>query len=405
MACARFGRVSAGAARRSYARAVRLAIVGCGLLLVGGVAVVAGVLPAGDAGAVAERVWPVLLFAVAVTIVAELAARAGLFAAVAERLARLGRGRGWVLWVLVVLLAVASTVFLSLDTTAVLLTPVVVLLAREHGYPPLPFALTTVWLANTGSLLLPVSNLTNLLAEHALGFSDPGRFAALMWAPALVAILVPCLVIAVVFRRDIGTRYVPAAAEAPHDPVLFRLSAAVVAVLIPFLVSGIPVWIPASVAALVLVGAFAVRDRVSVRLSLVPWGLLLFAGGLFLVVEAAHSLGLASVLAQLTGSGDDPLALVRMATAGMLGANAIDNLPAYLALEPLADSPARIAALLVGVNAGPLITPWASLAVLLWHDRLRALGVELPWRRYMLLGVVAAPLTVLSATLALALTV
>ena len=165
---------------------MRLAIVGAGLLLVGAVAVATGVLPAADAVAVGARVWPVLLFAVAVTVVAELADAAGVFAAVAERLARLGRGHGWLLWMLVVLLAVCSTVFLSLDTTAVLLTPVVVLLARHHGYPPLPFALTTVWLANTGSLLLPVSNLTNLLAEHALGFSDPARFAALMAAPAVV---------------------------------------------------------------------------------------------------------------------------------------------------------------------------------------------------------------------------
>ncbi len=381
---------------------MRLAIVGCGLLVVGGVAVAAGLLPVADAVGVAERVWPVLLFAVAVTVVAELADRAGVFAAVAERLARLGRGHGWVLWTLVVLLAVAATVFLSLDTTAVLLTPVVVLLARHHGYPPLPFALTTVWLANTASLLLPVSNLTNLLAEHALGFSDPGRFAALMAAPAIVAIVVPCVVIALVFRRELGTRYRPVAAEEPHDVVLFWWSAAVVALLIPLLVSGLPVWIPATAAAFVLVVVFAVRDRAAVRPWLVPWGLLLFAGGLFLVVEAAHSLGLATVLAELTGSGDDAAALLRMSASGAVGANAINNLPAYLALEPVADSPARIAALLVGVNAGPLVSPWASLAVLLWHDRLRALDVELPWRRYILLGLVAAPLTVVLATLALA---
>jgi Na+/H+ antiporter NhaD/arsenite permease-like protein len=384
---------------------VRLAIVGAGLLLVGAVAVATGVLPAADAVAVGARVWPVLLFAVAVTVVAELADAAGVFAAVAERLARLGRGHGWLLWMLVVLLAVCSTVFLSLDTTAVLLTPVVVLLARHHGYPPLPFALTTVWLANTGSLLLPVSNLTNLLAEYALGFSDPARFAALMAAPAVVAVVVPCLVLAVVFRRELGTRYVAEAAEGPRDPVLFWLAAGVLAVLIPLLVSGLPVWIPASAAALVLLTAFAVREPGWVRPALVPWGLLLFAGGLFLVVEAAHALGMATWLGVLTGDGDDPLSLLRMAASGMLGANAIDNLPAYLALEPLADSPARVAALLIGVNAGPLVTPWASLAVLLWHDRLRALGVELPWRRYLLLGLVAAPLTVLAATLALALTV
>ena len=79
------------------------------------------------------------------------------------------------LWLLVVLVAALSTIFLSLDTTAVLLTPVVIVLARHAGLNPLPFALTTVWLANTGSLLLPVSNLTNLLAQHAMGDPSPAR--------------------------------------------------------------------------------------------------------------------------------------------------------------------------------------------------------------------------------------
>ena len=133
---------------------MRIAILGAALLVAGGVAIATGILPPEAALAVGQRVWPILLFAVAVTIVAELAAEAGLFAAIAERLARLGRGRAWMLWLLVVLLAVASTIFLSLDTTAVLLTPVVILLARHNGLPPLPFALTTVWLANTASLLL-----------------------------------------------------------------------------------------------------------------------------------------------------------------------------------------------------------------------------------------------------------
>lgn len=88
----------------------------------------------------------------------------------------------------------------------------------------------------------------------------------------------------------------------------------------------------------------------------------------------------------------------------MVGANAIDNLPAYLALEPAAGSPVRLAALLIGVNAGPLITPWASLATLLWHQRLSAFDVRIRWRRYVLLGLLVAPVTVVVATLALAAT-
>ncbi|MDF2554898.1 MAG: arsB, partial [Microbacterium sp.] len=89
--------------------------------------------------------WPILAFVVAVTVVAELAARAGVFDVVAALLARASRGRTAVLWVYVVVLAVLATAFLSLDTTAVLLTPVVVAVARANGLPPLPFAFTTVW--------------------------------------------------------------------------------------------------------------------------------------------------------------------------------------------------------------------------------------------------------------------
>ena len=384
---------------------MRIAILGAGFLAVGFAAILTGVLPPEEALAVGERVWPILLFAVAITIVAELAAEAGVFTAVAERLARLGFGRAWVLWLLVVVLAVGCTVFLSLDTTAVLLTPVVVLLARHNGLPPLPFALTTVWLANTGSLLLPVSNLTNLLAEDALGFHDPARFAALMAAPAVVAIIVPVVAIAVVFRRSLGARYSPAVIDDVPDRPLFVLCVVVVALLLPLLVSGMPVWLPAAVAAVVLIGAFLARRRRVLRLELVPWQIVVFAGGLFLVVEAAHGAGLTRVLAAVAGEGEDPVALLRLAFSGMIGANGIDNLPAYLALEPVAGSAPRLAALLIGVNAGSLVTPWASLAVLLWHRRLVALGVEFRWSRYVVLGVIVAPTTVALATVALAATV
>ena len=383
---------------------MRLALLGAVLLLLGGVAIATGILPLPDAAAVGERVWPILLFAVAITVVAELAAEAGVFAAVAERTARAARGRAALLWLFVVVLAVVSTAFLSLDTTAVLLTPVVVLVARHNGLPPLPFALTTVWLANTASLLLPVSNLTNLLALHALGFSDPGRFVSLLIVPAVIAIIVPCVVLLILFRRELGQRFVPVAAEAPADPVLFWIAAGVLVVLLPLLVSGIPVWMPAGAAAVILAVAFAIRRRAALRFGLLPWQLVLFAAGLFLVVEAGHSLGLTTLLAQVAGSGESPGALLRLSLSGMLGANAVDNLPAYLALEPVAGSPARLAALLIGVNAGPLITPWASLATLLWHSRLKALDVELRWSRYLLLGLVVAPLTVVAATLGLALT-
>ena len=388
---------------------MRTALIGAGLVLVGIIAVITGVLPWPATMALVERVLPILVFVVAITVVAELAAAAGLFTFVAERLTVWARGRTWLLWLLVVLLAVLSTIFLSLDTTAVLLTPVVVVMARHVGLSPLPFALTTVWLANTASLLLPVSNLTNLLAEGRISAMvghrvTPLEFAGLTAVPALTAILVTVIAIFLVCRRPLRQGYTMAPPGRVANPVLFGTSAVTVVALIPALLSGLPVWIPAVQAALILTVIFFVLDRSTLRLSLVPWPLVLLASGLFLVMAALHELGLGELLDAAAGTGNDPLSLLRLAGAGLLGANAIDNLPAYLALEPVASTPVRMVALLIGVNAGPLITPWASLATLLWHERLSSLGVEISWRRYLLLGLIVAPVTVVLATLALAVT-
>lgn len=383
--------------------AVRLASIGGILLLSGVLAVVSGVLPVDDALAIADRVWPILLFVVAVTIVAELAATAGVFDVASTFLVRLAGGRTWLLWALTVVLAIAATAFLSLDTTAVLLTPVVVATARAHRLDPLPFALATVWLANTASLVLPVSNLTNLLSLAPLGRPDPASFLALLWAPALVAILVTVAILVVISRRSLRGRFRPAPDPGIADVVQLRVAAIIVVVLLPLLVSGLPPWMPASAAAVMLLLLFAWRSPGVLRPSLVPASLVVFVAGLFLAVGALEAWGSAALVASVAGTGDGVVDLLRLAGTGMLGANAINNLPAYLALESIAStSPERIAALLVGVNAGPLITPWASLATLLWHARLTALGVHVPWRRFALLGLVAAPVTVALAVLGLA---
>ena len=79
-----------------------------------------------DLAQLVDRVAPILVFLVAITLVAELCDQAGLFDEAAHWAARLARGRVAVLWLLVIALAVVSTVVLSLDTTAVLLTPVAV---------------------------------------------------------------------------------------------------------------------------------------------------------------------------------------------------------------------------------------------------------------------------------------
>ncbi|WP_024817217.1 SLC13 family permease [Arthrobacter sp. 31Y] len=388
---------------------MRLAIIGLVLLVAGGITVATGVLPWQEVAVLVDRVAPILGFVVAMTVVTELVSEAGAFQWIARRVRGWGRGRSVLLWLLLALFATLSTIFLSLDTTAVLLTPVVVTVARQAGLPVLPFALTTVWLANTASLLLPISNLTNLLAQHNLGGISPAQFAQLMWAPSLAAVLVPLAFIAIVFRRELLKTYAldsarpaqSASSTAAADKVLLAVSAVVLVLLIPALVSGAAIWIPATAAAVILAAAFAIRRPKVLKVTLIPWSLLLFTCGLFLVVEATQYLGASLLLGQVAGDGSGFVELLRLAMTGALGSNVVNNLPAYLLAEPLAGSPERMAALLVGVNAGPLITPWASLATLLWHDRLVRMNVLITWKGYAVFGLIVAPLTIAAAIAAL----
>ncbi|RMI12623.1 SLC13 family permease [Cellulomonas triticagri] len=368
--------------------------------------VLSGALPGADAAALGARVGPVLAFVAALTVVAELCGAAGLFDVATDAAARSAGGRRWVLWLLLVAIAVASTVLLSLDTTAVLLTPLAITLARRTGTSPLLLVLTVVALANTASLLLPVSNLTNLLADHRFRDADVG-YVGLMWAPALAAVVVTVAVLAVRGRHALRGRFAPGDRYVPPDRPLLLVTGGTTAVMAVGFVAGLPVWAVALGAAVVLLAAFALRRRpLPVRArDLVPWRMLLVVAALFVAVETLHVRGLGDALAALAPDGTTAGALLGVAGLSAGAANLVNNLPAYLVLEPVAGSdPLRLAAVLIGTGVGPLLTPWASLATVLWWQRCRQALVHVPVRAFVVQGLWLAPLCVGAATLALAAT-
>jgi len=366
-------------------------------------AVATGLLPRADAVALAERTGPVLLFVAALTVVSELCAGAGLFTAAADVAARAARGHRWALWAGVVVLATAATAVLSLDTTAVLLTPVVIALARHTGTSPLPFALAVAALANTASLVLPVSNLTNLLADHEIRRSGTG-YLDLMWAPALAAVVVTVVVLAVRDRAAIRGRYSPAAAPPTPDPVLLKVTGLVVAAMAVAFVVGVTPALAAGVAAALLLGVTLARRRPLPVApgDMVPWRTLLVVAGLFVLVATAHAHGMADVLHRAAGDGNGPLDLLRLAAVGALAANGVNNLPAFLALDPAAaGDPLRIAALLVGTGVAPILTPWGSLATVLWWQRCRQVLLDVPAATIVRQGLLVAPLALVASVAAL----
>lgn len=369
--------------------------------VVGALTVISGVLPASVASQVAlVRGGPIMAFLVAITVLAELADRAGVFDAAAGVCARAARGSTRGLFLLIAALGTLTTIGMSLDTTAVLLTPVVLAVATRLGLAPLPFAFLAVWIANTASLLLPVSNLTNLLAVQHLQLSTLA-FAARMSLPEIVAVAITVGYLAVVFRRDLTGRYElpePAPAE---DRALFWICAAACVALAPAVLAGVQPWVAATVCAAVSAAAFWWRRGGSLTWSLIPWRIVIFTEGLFLIVTTLARHGGTTVLAHLVGHS----ALATTFVAAGLG-NVVNNLPAYLAVEPVTSTahPTQLLAALLGTNAGPLVLVWGSLATLLWRDRCRARGLHISAGRFGLIGLGGVPLVLVGTWAALMIT-
>jgi arsenical pump membrane protein len=372
--------------------------------IAGAICVATRALPWHDAVATTERVGPILGFLVAITVVAELADAAQVFDVAAVRAAKLGRGRTLGLFGLVLVLGTFTTIVLSLDTTAVLLTPVVLALASRLRISPVPFAMAAVWLANTASLLLPVSNLTNLLAVNRLHLSA-ASFAARMWLPSLASVIVTAAVLVVAYHRDLRGRYDIPVTLVVHDRVAFRASAAVCLLVAPFFFTGWPVWSIATAAAGVLVVLFAFREPSRLRFSLLPWKLVLLVQGLFLVVATLGVHGLDTLLGRAAGHSETALGMLRTTGVGAAASNVANNLPSYLALERVADSRQhQLLSLLLGTNLGPLILVWGSLATLLWRERCKAAGVDIGVWHFARVGIAGVPLLLLASWASLTLT-
>jgi arsenical pump membrane protein len=295
-------------------------------------------------------------------------------------MARTSVGRPRRLLAQVFVVAAVTTAVLSLDATVVLLTPVVVATAARLQARAKPHLYACTHLANSASLLLPVSNLTNLLAFSATGLAF-GHFAALMALPWLAVIGTEYLVFGRFFAADLDAGAHPVAADDDAAGIPVVTVTVVVLTLAGFVVASAvgvnPAW-AALAGAAVLAGRALVRRRTSIVALIgaadVPF--LAFVLGLGIVVAAVTANGLSGALRPLLPTGSSLPVLLAIAAVAAVLANLINNLPAVLVLIPLAapSGAGAILALLLGVNIGPNLTYTGSLATLLWRRVLRQQG-------------------------------
>lgn len=347
------------------------------------VALAAGAVSFGGAWTALDPLRAPIGFLLAAVPLAALLDRLGFFSSAAALLTRGRRGVGG-LWVM----AAVVTALLNLDAAVVLLTPLYVGIARRTGRDPLTLALAPVLLACLASSVLPVSNLTNLIAVARTG-AGTAAFLANLGLPSLAAVVVGWLA----WRRFVVGEEPGVDPAAPADPAHFAdvvdrramligcpLLAAVLAGFVIGHSAGIEPWAVALAAdAVLLLADRLVPSGGDGSSRVLPWrsvpvGTAVVALSLGVLADAAAMhLPVARLIA-----GTSTGALARTAALSALAANLFNNLPALLVALPALGRHVTptLWAVLLGVNMGPVLLVTGSLASLLWLETLGRLGVR-----------------------------
>ena len=363
------------------------------LVLVGSAALIAAALSAPhNARAAANQTWAPFVLVAGLLMVGVVAHRDGLFEALGARAARFGAHPAILLLALLGIEA-AVTVVLNLDTSVAFMTPVLVLAARAQNTDEEAFLYGALFMGNAASLVLPGSNLTNLLVlahEHVTG----SQYAARMLPASLPPIVVTAVFVVVAHRHRLVTK--PTATVEIARPQRWLSTSTLAIAIAASVVIGVRSPALPVFAVGLGVAAYAVfRQRITRREvwdAIEPLSLL----GLF---------GIAVALGTLARSWDAPAQLTQHANGattavlGALTAVAVNNLPAAVLLS--ARSAVHPRALLIGLNLGPNLAVTGSLSALIWYRAARGIGATPSVRRISKLGVVLAPVSIAAAGLAL----
>jgi arsenical pump membrane protein len=370
-----------------------------------GATVATGILTLDEARAAVDHLAPVVAFLVTILVVSDVCARSGVFDAAARRVSRWSGPSAVRLFTGVFVLAAVVTATLSLDATVVLLTPVVLAAAMARAVPGTPATYACLRMANSASLLLPVSNLTNLLALPHLDLTFTG-FAARM-APVLAVVLVVEYVgLRLIFREALAAT--PATADAPLRPVP-RFPVAVVALMLlgfalvsPF--GGDPWW--ASLVAAAALAAYAVRRGLARPIHLVHAahpGFAFWVLALGVVVAGLAHGFLGHAVRDLAPASTGLGALLVVAVLATVLANLLTNLSATLLLVPVVAplGTSAVLAALLGLNIGSGLTWTGSLANLLWRRTLGRHGVHPTSAAFHRVSLTLTPVSLLAAVVVL----
>jgi Na+/H+ antiporter NhaD/arsenite permease-like protein len=259
-------------------------------------------------------------------------AQDGFFDQVEQRLSRWAktpaRLLGWVVWGSGLLSALITN-----DAVCVLGAPLVVRLIQRHRLPALPFLLAVATGANTGSVATLVGNPQNMLCG-LLGGLDYRQHLLLMLPVAVAGLALNQALLHWSFRAALAQAELGAAEPVTAFSARTRLTLLVIgASVLAYLLGGDLAWTAAGgFVALMLAHRTDTRDL----WPRIDWALLIFFGGLFVVVAGFSASGAPALLFErfpLAAGENGALGWLRLSTIFLLGSNLVSNVPFILVVK------------------------------------------------------------------------
>lgn len=360
----------------------------------------------------------ILLFFLGLMLISIVAEKAGFFAWCAVKAVKAARGRGTLLLAIVFGLGTLITAFFSNDATALILTPIVFNLVSRLKLNAVPYVFACAFIANTASVLLPVSNPVNLLAVEQFNITL-GDYLKYLFIPALLTISVNIGLFFLIFHRYINSVSEETIQSEPVkvDRFFLSISAGLVIIALGYIlvsIYGLPLAYPAVGGAILLLACgFGFRRlKVTTVTSGISWYLFLFIFALTLLIKGLENAGvtraLADGLSELASHGT--LAALGSLTIGTaLGSNLVNNWSMMMisvsSLNGLAASSTLdkilVYGTIIGADIGPNLTILGSLSSMLWLVLLRQRGLEIRPLDYLKLGIVVTPAILMVGVLSL----
>jgi Na+/H+ antiporter NhaD/arsenite permease-like protein len=289
--------------------------------------------------------------------------------------------------------------FLVNDTVCLMLTPLVIEIARRLDRDPVPFLLAVAMASNIGSVATITGNPQNMMigSFSRIAYAD---FAAALAPVAAMGLGIALLLLAIAHRHALrGAVTLPVnALKTRVSPALLVTSLVATGAAITGFFLGIA---PAKVA--IVIGALLLLHPIKpARIYReIDWSLLLLFVGLFIVLAGAEKALLTPDIRHWVQSAGLARASVLALIAAILS-NAVSNVPAVLALAPFIHdlsepSKAWLVLAMASTFAGNF-TILGSVANLIVVEGARRQGVEIPFWAYFRVG---APLTLATIVLGL----